>query len=67
MPAILTMIEATADQLMDLRTRAKVSRDWAVPWLLGTRLHALLDCYAALGGDVSKWRNEVNVLRQVFK
>ena len=22
------------------------------------RLHALLDCYAALGGDVSLWRRE---------
>jgi hypothetical protein len=63
MAEIHAMIEYTWATRVDLKTRAKVSRDWSMPWLCATRLHALLDCYVALGGDVSQWRNKAGILK----
>ena len=66
MSQIQTMIEHCASNLSENRSKARAENNWAMPWLHATRLHALLDCYAALGGDISRWRKASNVLRQDF-
>ena len=65
MAEIRTMIDKTWNDRNEARAIAKanpLARNWAMPWLYATRLHALLDCYAKLGGDVSPWRNKAGVL-----
>ena len=32
-------------------------------WLFEKRIRVALDCYAALGGDVSEWRDENGILK----
>ena len=63
MIAILPLIEKTWSDRQEAHARATVARDWAMPWLYATRLHALLDCYEALGGDVSLWRKKSGRLK----
>ena len=63
MAEIRTMIDKTWADRNDARRAAPLARNWAMPWLYATRLHALLDCYAALGADVSPWRNLAGVLK----
>jgi len=68
MAEICSMIEQTWHARQAARQEQMVKpdprqRNWAMPWLYATRLHALLDCYAALGGDVSLWRKSSGVLR----
>lgn len=68
MAEIRVMIDKTWGDLQEHRAKVpsmgKAAERWAMPWLYGTRLHALLDCYAALGGDVSPWRNKAGVLHR---
>jgi hypothetical protein len=68
MKQIEKMISETANDLKRHRVKSRTDRNesWALPWLSATRLHALLDCYVALGGNIDKWRNEANVLKQDF-
>lgn len=51
------------DQTWSWRQQHRVAGRREEAWLTATRLHALLDCYNALGGDTSRWRNEAGILR----
>jgi hypothetical protein len=63
MDNILAMIEDVSGSRRRALFRATTTRDFAMPWLYATRLHALLDCYQALGGDISPWRKQCGVLK----
>lgn len=62
MAQIELMIRHTTDWLRGHRT----ARRYEEAWMAATRLHALLDCYRAIGGDDSPWRNATKKLRDVL-
>ena len=69
MDEIKRMIEEIVALLIAERATAHttpyfVAGSSSMPWLMDARLHALLDCYKALGGDILPWRNEAGVLRR---
>lgn len=57
MAAIEAMITETHGWLMESRAAHRTRRDDSFnACLAATRLNALLDCYAAIGGNTAKWR-----------
>lgn len=59
MDKVRKMIDEAVKELRHLRTYQKCPE----AWLWATRLHALIDCYVAIGGK-DEWRNQAGVLRK---
>lgn len=62
MAKIEEMIATTVGWLKEHRRERGHTGNYEA-WMAGTRLHALLDCYEAVGGSAAKWRNDAKILR----